>query len=118
MANQCFQCLLLNKRSAKQLMGQHPDEHALTLAPFEATAVDMFGSFQVKDVANGRQSFKCWVVVYVCMSTKAVSLLPCPGSRTEVFLTTHRHFTGVFGQPRVLYTDHAPSLICASDSHD
>ena len=33
-------------------------------------------------------------------------------------MTTHQHFTGVFGQPKVVYTDHAPSLIKAANSYD
>ena len=117
-ASHCYQCRLLDKKMAKQLMGQLLDERTSTLSPFEATALDLFGPFQVKDVAKGRRSFSCWVVAYVCMSIKAVSLLPCPGYDTEVFLTTHRHFTGIYGQPRVVYTDHAPSLIKASRSYD
>ena len=114
----CYQCRLLDKRNARQLMGQLPSERTSLLSPFEATALDLFGSFSVKDVAKGRRSFKCWVVAFSCMYTKAVCLLPCPGYDTEVFLTTFRHFTGVYGRPRVVYTDHAPSLIKASGTHD
>ena len=69
-------------------------------------------------MARGRISFKCWVVVYVCMSSKAVLLLPCPGYDTEVFLTMHKHFTGIYGQPKVIYTDHAPSLVKAAESYN
>ena len=78
----------------------------------------MFGDFKVKDPAQGRRTFKCWVVAYTCMATKAVSLLACPGCSTEVFLNTHRFFVGIFGQPRLIYTDHAPSLIKAANSQD
>ena len=35
-----------------------------------------------------------------------------------MFLTTHRFFTGLYGQPRILYTDHAPSLVKASETPD
>ena len=88
------------------------------MAPFEATALDLFGPFWVKDPAKGRRRFKCWVVSYVCMGAKAVCLLPCPGYGTEAFLTTHRFFTGLFGRPKVIYTDHAPSLIKAAETPD
>ena len=49
---------------------------------------------------------------------KLSSLLACLRCSTEVFLTTHRFFTGIFGRPRLIYTDHAPSLIKAAGSHD
>ena len=117
-ADKCYECRLRDKNNAKQLMGPLPDEHTSMLSPFEAMALDLFGPFQVKDIAKERQSFKCWVVAYICMSSKAVSFLPCPGYSMSVFLMTHRHFTGIFGQLKILYTDHALSLICAAESYD
>ena len=79
-------------------MGQLPNERLEVVSPFEATALDLFGPFWVKDAAKGRRRFKCWVVAYVCMGAKAVVLLPCPGYSTDDFLTTHRFFTGIFGE--------------------
>ena len=102
----------------KQLMGLLPKERTDSLAPFEAVALDLFGHFYVKDPANGRRSFKCWVVAYVCLAVKAICLLPCPGYSTHSFLTTHRFFCGLYGRPKLLYTDHAPSLVRAKESHD
>ena len=101
-----------------QLMGLLPQERLSVVAPFEATALDLFGPFWVKDAAKGRRRFKCWVVAYVCMGAKAVCLLPCPGYSTDDFLMTHRFFTGLFGRPKIIYTDHAPSLIKASETPD
>ena len=82
-------------------MGRLPPERVQVSAPFESTALDLFGPFWVKDAAKGRRRFKCWVVAYICMAAKAVCLLPCPGYGTDVFLTTHRFFTGLYGQPRI-----------------
>ena len=50
-ATKCYMCRLQDKKNAKQLMGSLPDERTLMLSPFEATALDLFGSVQVKDVA-------------------------------------------------------------------
>ena len=97
-------------------MGPLPPERLEVCAPFEATALDLFGPFWVKDAANGRRSFKCWIVAYVCMGAKAVCLLPCPGYGTDTFMTTHRIFTALYGRPKILYTDHAPSLIKAAET--
>ena len=80
--------------------------------------LDLFGPFWVKDAAAGRRRFKTWVVSYVCMGVKAVCLLPCPGYSTEVFMTTHRTFTALYGRPKIIYTDHAPSLIKAAETPD
>ena len=112
----CYSCRQKDKKMETQLMGRLPPERLTVVAPFEATALDLFGPFWVKDPAKGRRRFKCWIVAYVCMGAKAVCLLPCPGYGTSDFLTTHRFFTGLFGRPRVIYTDHAPSLIKAAET--
>ena len=114
----CFYCRHKDRRLEEQIMGRLPPERLEVIAPFEATALDLFGPFWVKDAAKGRRRFKCWVVSYVCMGAKAVCMLPCPGYGTAEFLTTHRFFTGLYGRPKVVYTDHAPSLIKAAETPD
>ena len=115
-ALQCHGCRYRDKKLEKQLMGPLPAERLEVNAPFEATALDLFGPFWVKDAANGRRSFKCWVVCFVCMASKAVCLLPCPGYGTDTFMTTHCFFTALYGRPKIVYTDHAPALIKASET--
>ena len=114
----CFECRHKDRKLEQQLMGSLPPERLEMIAPFEATALDLFGPFWVKDTAKGRRKFKCWVVSYICMGAKAVCMLPCPGYGTDEFLTTHRFFTGLYGRPKIVYTDHAPSLIKASETPD
>ena len=116
--SRCYTCRYKDRKAETQLMGLLPPERLTMVAPFEATALDLFGPFWVKDAAKGRRSFKSWIVAYVCMGAKAICLLPCPGYSTEVFLTTHRFFCGLYGRPKVIYTDHAPSLIKASETPD
>ena len=115
-ASQCYGCRYRDRKMEKQIMGPLPPERLEVCAPFEATALDLFGPFWVKDAANGRRCFKCWIVAYVCMGAKAVCLLPCPGYGTDTFMTTHRIFTALYGRPKILYTDHAPSLIKAAET--
>ena len=91
----CFACRHRDKKAEEQLMGMLPAERLSVVAPFEATALDLFGHFWVKDAAKGRRRFKCWVVCLVCMGTKAVCLLPCPGYGTQEFLTTFQVLHGV-----------------------
>ena len=117
-ASHCYHCRATDKRMAKQLMGSLPDERTSLLAPFEALALDLFGPYKVKDAAKGRRTFKCWVVAFVCLATKAACLLACPGYSTAVFLDVFNLFTGIYGKPRLVYTDHAPSLIKAAETHD
>ena len=117
-ANHCYHCRANDKRMARQRMGSLPDERTTVLAPFEALALDLFGPYKVKDTAKGRRTFKCWVVAFVCLATKAACLLACPGYSTAVFLDVFHLFSGIYGQPSLVYTDHAPSLIKAAETHD
>ena len=78
-ASKCYECCARDKKMAKQLMGGLPHERTSVLAPFEALVLDLFGHFMVKDPVQGQRSFKCWVVVFICLATKAVSMLPCKG---------------------------------------
>ena len=112
-ASHCYFCRANDKRMARQQMGSLPDERTTLLAPFEALALDLFGPYKVKDAAKGRRTFKCWVVAFVCLATKAACLLACPGYSTAVFLDVFHVFSGIYGKPRLVYTDHAPSLIKA-----
>ena len=91
----CHECKYMDRRMESQAMGQLPQERLEVVSPFNATALDLFGPFWVKDTAKGRRRFKCWIVLYVCMGSKAVCLLPVPGYGTEEFMTTHRIFTGL-----------------------
>ena len=117
-AVRCYLCRSRDKKMARQQMGGLPDERTNLLAPFEALALDLFGPYRVKDAAKGRRVFKCWVVAFVCLATKAACLLACPGYSTAVFLDVFHMFTGIYGKPRLVYTDHAPSLVKAGETHD
>ena len=117
-ATGCFECRLRDKKMAQQRMGGLPEERTTMLAPFEAVALDLFGPYKVRDPASGRRAFKCWVVAFACLATKAACLLACPGYSTAVFVDVFHFFAGIYGQPRLIYTDHAPSLIKAAEAHD
>ena len=114
----CYECRFRDKKMARQQMGGLPDERTTMLAPFEAVALDLFGPYKVRDPAKGRREFKCWVVAFACLATKAASLLACPGYGTAVFMDVFHFFAGIYGKPRLVYTDHAPSLIKAAETHD
>ena len=66
---------------------------------------------------TSRSSSVGWWRSFV-LATKAASLLACPGYSTSMFVETFLFFVGIYGKPRLVYTDHAPSLIKAAESHD
>jgi hypothetical protein len=118
MVDSCPLCRLRDRKTNGQIMGRLPDFRVTSSAPFVNTSLDMFGPFQVKDVAKGRRRFKCWGVVFACLTTKATCLMACPGYDAGTFVTTFRAFVAVYGPPSVVYCDHTRSLIKAADDLD
>ena len=120
-ASGCMFCRAKNKKMARQLMGSISTEKTRSVAPFEVTALDMFGPFFVKDIAKGRRRFKTWAIMYCCLATKAVAIFSCPGYSTSVFLQTHSMFVSTYtpgSQPTKVYCDHGPQLMAAATSID
>ena len=69
-------------------MAKLPKERTLTTRPFQFVALDFFGPFKVKNLAEGRRQLKCWGIVYSCLATRAVAIYSCPGYSTRDFLAT------------------------------
>ena len=61
-----------------------------------------------------RRSFKVWGLLYTCLSTKSVAIWACPGYSTDAFLTTHRKQTSIYGEPRLVMSDHGSQLVKAA----
>ena len=60
------------------------------------------GLFIIRGEVNKRSRTKCWIIVYVCRSTKAFCLLPT---------TRHEEFVARKGQPKLIVSDRGTSLV-------
>ena len=67
-------------------------ERLVVCRPWTFVSLDFAGPLKVKGVVNSRARIKCWIIVYVCCSTKAVCLLPTYGYSTQSFLVRHEEF--------------------------
>ena len=71
----CMECRKLSTETAKQLMGDIPDEYLKAAAPFSAVSLDLFGPMTIRGMGGAsRKTQKVWGVVYACMATKAVAI--------------------------------------------
>jgi hypothetical protein len=114
----CMFCRTKRFRASQQIMAQLPAEKLASSPPFSVCALDMFGPFKVKDCAKGRRSFKCWGLLFTCLSTKSCALYACPGYSTDVFLTTYRKFTSTYGLPAKVFSDHGSQIIAGVKTLD
>jgi hypothetical protein len=114
----CVKCRLNNNKMARQIMASLPPERLQAAAPFEFTALDMFGPVMVKDPARGRRRFKCWIVMFTCLACRAVAMFASPGYDTKTFLVTYSKFTSTYNSPRRCYADHGPQIKAGAEAPD
>ena len=113
-ARRCMACRVKNKALAQQMMADLPNEKLSLSAPFQICSLDMFGPFPIKGFGQEPRSLKVWGIIYLCLNTKAVCILACPGYSTECFILTHRKFTSLYtpgSSPARIYCDHGPQMV-------
>ena len=54
---------------------------------------------------------KIWVVIFLCLNTKAISLELAPGYATEDFLIAYYNHTSVRGTPSFVHSDRGSQLV-------
>ena len=57
---------------------------------------------------------KVWGVVFVCETTRAISVLAVGGYSTEQFLNSYHRFTANRGDPTTVLRDHGSQLLLAA----
>ena len=66
-----------------------PDILQIPAAPFTNIGIDLLGPLVVKSMVNKRATMKVWVVLFVCLNVKAVSMELSPGYSTADFLLAY-----------------------------
>ncbi|XP_066590626.1 uncharacterized protein [Prorops nasuta] len=104
--HKCITCVRERAKLGNQLMGSLPAARVSRSFTFEHTGVDYAGPFSVK-LHHGRnaKAIKCYVAVFVCLSTRAVHLELVSRLDTEAFLAALTRFISRRGKPAVMYSD-------------
>ena len=107
----CVRCLRLRGTSGQQLMGSLPGVRLQPMKPFLRTGVDYAGPLQIR-MAKGRgnKSHKGYIVVFVCLSTKAVHLDAVTDLTSDAFLAAFRRFTARRGRCGQLWSDNGTTF--------
>lgn len=63
---------------------------------------------------NKRSRGKCYGLIFVCYSSRAVHVDLCADYSTDAFLQTLRRFSSIRGWPRRFRSDNGPQLVSAS----
>ena len=117
LTNKCVVCHKLRKKPLSQIMGQVPSLRvAAGFPPFTNTALDMFGPFHIR---VGRKTLKeAQVIIFTCMTTRAVHLELVSDKSTDTFLLAFRRFASLRGHPNTCWSDCGTNFIGAQSYLD
>ena len=82
--------------------------------PFANLGLDLTGPITVKSsMTNIRSTMKLWVVIFLCLNTKAVNMELAPGYATDDFLLAYQSHVNVRGDPLFVHSDRGSQLVAA-----
>ncbi|XP_065081812.1 uncharacterized protein LOC135704276 [Ochlerotatus camptorhynchus] len=113
--HRCMTCARAKPKSLEQLMGQLPPVRVNQVYPFQNVGIDLAGPIYVRTSVRNRRTpfFKAYIVVYVCLVTKAAHLDLVSDLTSEAFIASLRRFTGRRGKPAQVYCDNATNFVGA-----
>ena len=91
-------------------MGDLSEERITPSPPFTNTGVDFTGSFIVKDFQT-KETFKCYMAMFVCFSTKAIHLELVSSLSTPACTAALRRFVSRRGAPVHIYSDNGTNFV-------
>ena len=109
----CPLCIKRKKEFCSQQIAKIRPENLQVCSPWTYVALDFAGPVLCKGVVNARARKKCWILVYVCKSTRAVCLLATAGYDTSNFLSRHEEFIARKGCPKLIVSDQGSQLLAA-----
>ena len=107
----CYECRRNKRNLQSQQMARLSEESSTICPPWTFVSIDYAGPFIIRGEVNKRSRSKCWIIAYICRSTKAVCLLPTCGYDTESFLIRHEEFVSRMGQPKSIVSDRGMNLV-------
>lgn len=108
---ECVKCFKSNPITQNQIMGSLPKERVDLIYPFYNVGVDYAGPLYIKD-RNGRGAkvTKCYICLFICLSTKAIHLELVSNLTTEAFIATFRRFVARRGKPKCVFSDNGSNF--------
>ena len=107
----CQQCKNLRMIPKAPQMGMLPKARTESgVTPFTYTGIDLLGPFEV---IIGRKNHKYWVVLFTCLTIRAIHLELVPSLSTDDFILSFRNFTNIRIKPKECYCDNGTNFVGA-----
>lgn len=112
--SKCITCFRCKPISRNPLMGDLPPHRVLQLKPFDVIGVDYGGPFFITPYkGRGIKSFKAYLCLFVCFSTKAVHLELATDLTTQAFIAAFQRFLARRGPTSHIYSDAGTNFLGA-----
>jgi hypothetical protein len=112
LVRRCITCRKLRKQPLQQQMGQLPElRTGHQRKAFQNCAIDMFGPVHIK---LARRTLKeAQVIIFTCMTSRAIHLELVSDKSTDTFLMALRRFASTRGHPQQIWSDQGSNFIGA-----
>lgn len=111
-------CIICAKQRAtirNQMMGSLPSIRCSPARPFLHSGVDYAGPINIRTTkGRGHKSYKGYICLFVCMSTRALHLEVVSDMTTQAFLAAFRRFVSRRGHCSKLWSDNGTTFVGAS----
>ncbi|KAK9885651.1 hypothetical protein WA026_012415 [Henosepilachna vigintioctopunctata] len=113
--NKCYRCFRTNPSSYQPPMANLPPSRVSASKPFSCVGVDYGGPFSIIYRRHrGAKSFKIYLCLFVCFSTKAIHIEIANDLSTEAFLGALRRFVARRGRCSQIHSDRGTNFIGAA----
>lgn len=118
--SKCLKCFRANPKSVPApLMGNLPSYRVDQIKPFSKVAIDYGGPFSIAlGRGRGTKTYKSYICVFVCTSTKAVHIELASELSTDAFLAVLRRFVARRGRCCEIISDQGRNFVGASNYLD
>jgi len=111
--HRCVTCVRW-RAAAEQLMANLPRARVTPTRPFQVSGVDYAGPIFLRTSPGRRhKTSKAFLMVFVCLSTRAIHLEVASNYSAEAFIAAFRRFTSRRGLCSVLYSDCGTNFVGA-----
>jgi hypothetical protein len=110
----CLICRKLKGETSSQLMGQLPSLRVNPARPFLNCGIDYAGPIYVKSgTRRSKIRIKCYIAIFVCLSTRAIHLEVVSDMSTQAFLAALKRFISRRGRCTNIYSDNGTNFVGA-----
>ncbi|XP_045463791.1 uncharacterized protein LOC123673349 [Harmonia axyridis] len=112
--HQCIPCFRANPPIPSNQMGNLPAPRVTPSRVFSNCGLNYAAPFRLKDGKyKNRKILKCYVCIFVCLSTKAIHIELVSELTTEAFMAAFKRFVSRRGMCTNLYSDNGSNFIGA-----